>query len=751
MKKVLLVLAAVALFTSCGKTLSGGGGEVTGVRSVAFNEPAPYGMVLIKRGSFEMGPADKDSLWGINPETKGVSFDAFWMDETEVTNAKYRQFVYWVRDSIIRERLADPAYGGNDLFKITEDKYGEPVTPHLDWSRPIPWKRANEDEIRAIESVYTVNPVTGEKTLDPKQMVYRYEWYDYTSAALRKHNLDPAARVRNTDIQVDPDEVIMISKDTAYITEEGEIVNETITRRLSGPWDFLHTRIVNIYPDESCWVNDFNNAYNEPYMRMYFSHPGYDDYPVVGVSWEQATAFCVWRTNLFKESLNFPSGQALEPFRLPTEGEWEYAARTGKNENKYPWVVTIAKKEYSNLYARQVFVAIDFKFSSIAKYIDKVSIGQRGYCYIINSKGEIIYHPQQQILFSGLKKENTDEIFDLADGIHRKRNNIYNISSLASCNWKIVGVSFNDEITQAVKSQIIIGSAFAILFSLFISVLVYFILSRTVTRPVRRLVDSMQKFEKQAESFEYKADMSNVVEFKTLSSSFEHMVLMIQSLMEKVHNEEIVLRKTELKALQAQINPHFLYNTLDSIQWMCEQDNSKDAVKMVGALAKLFRISISHGNEFITISDELKHAESYLIIQSYRYKNQFTYSFDVDKSVLGYMCNKITIQPFIENAIYHGLDRMVDEGEIKIIVRRQGKDIVIIVKDNGLGMTQEQCRTILQKDRSDSKGIGVKNVNDRLKIYFGEEYGITIESELDVGTTVTIKIPKIEKGQEHEY
>ena len=115
------------------------------------------------------------------------------------------------------------------------------------------------------------------------------------------------------------------------------IINETITRPLSGPWDFLHTRIVNIYPDESCWVNDFNNAYNEPYMRMYFSHPGYDDYPVVGVSWEQATAFCVWRTNLFKESLNFPSGQALEPFRLPTEGEWEYAARTGKNENKYPW------------------------------------------------------------------------------------------------------------------------------------------------------------------------------------------------------------------------------------------------------------------------------------------------------------------------------------------------------------------------------------------------------------------------------
>ncbi len=420
-------------------------------------------------------------------------------------------------------------------------------------------------------------------------------------------------------------------------------------------------------------------------------------------------------------------------------------------ENKYPWVVTIAKKEYSNLFSQQVFVAIDFKFSSIAKYIDKLSIGQRGYCYIINSKGEIIYHPQQQMLFSGLKKENTNEISGFADGIHRKKDNIYNISSLTSCNWKIVGVSFNDEITQTVRNQVVIGSVFAILFSLLISIVIYFLLSRTVTRPVRRLVDSMQKFEKQAESFEYKADMSNVVEFQTLSASFEHMVLMIQSLVEKVHAEEIVLRKTELKALQAQINPHFLYNTLDSIQWMCEQENSKDAVKMVGALAKLFRISISHGNEFITINDELKHAESYLIIQSYRYKNQFTYSFDVDESVLGYMCNKITIQPFIENAIYHGLDRMVDEGEIKIIVERSGKDIVIKVKDNGLGMTEEQCKTILQKDRSDSKGIGVKNVNDRLKIYFGKEYGITIDSELDVGTTVTIKIPKIVKGQENEY
>ena len=286
-----------------------------------------------------MGAADSDSIWGFEAETKGVSFEAFWMDETEITNAKYRQFVYWVRDSIIRTRLADPEYGGNELFMITEDRYGDPVPPHLNWSRPIPWKRATEEELRAIESVNYTHPVTGEVGIDPKQMNYKYEWFDYAAEALRRNNLDPALRVRNTDFTVDPNEVIMISKDTAYIDEEGRIVNETITRQLSSPFDFLHTRIVNIYPDETSWINDFKNAYNDPYLRMYFILAGYDEYPVVGVSWEQAKAFCEWRTIILKNSLILPPGQTIEPFRLPTEGEWEYAARAGKSENKYPWSI----------------------------------------------------------------------------------------------------------------------------------------------------------------------------------------------------------------------------------------------------------------------------------------------------------------------------------------------------------------------------------------------------------------------------
>jgi len=339
MKNLLFLALSAILFIACGRSFSGDGGELTGVSAPNWSEPNPHGMVLIKRGSFVMGPAENDSLWGNYQNPKGVSIDAFWMDQTEITNAQYRQFVYWVRDSIIRERLFDPALGGNDLFKITEDRNGDPIEPPLlDWRRPIPSeRRANEDELNAIQSVNKKDPITGEIKLDPKQMVYRYSVFDAAGYALRRNRLDPADRVKNTDIVINPNEIVMISKDTAYINEDGLIISETITRPLSSIWDFLNTYIVNIYPDETVWVNDFNNAKNETYMRLYFNHPGYNDYPVVGVSWEQANAFCHWRTEFLKRSLDANFRNSIEPYRLPTEAEFEYAARSGKTENKYPW------------------------------------------------------------------------------------------------------------------------------------------------------------------------------------------------------------------------------------------------------------------------------------------------------------------------------------------------------------------------------------------------------------------------------
>ena len=311
------------------------GGEVTGVgNGRGFTEPTPYGMTMVNRGSLRMGIDSNDSLWGNVAPVKDISVDGFWMDETEVTNSKYRQFVMWVRDSILRTRLADPAYGGDETYLITEDQNHDPIPPRINWKKPLP-RKPNEDQQRAYESLYITNPVTGEKLIDASQLIYRYEIYDYTTAALRRNRIKPEERNLNTDITVNPDEVVMITKDTAYINDEGKIIRESINRPLSGPWDFLNTYIVNIYPDTTCWVNDFPNSDNEMYLRNYFSNPTYNDYPVVGVTWEQANAFCAWRTDFLLKGL---SGQAkyIQRYRLPSEAEWEYAAR-GKDGTEFPW------------------------------------------------------------------------------------------------------------------------------------------------------------------------------------------------------------------------------------------------------------------------------------------------------------------------------------------------------------------------------------------------------------------------------
>ena len=196
-----IALAALAAGCASGSR-SSAGGEVTGVGGTSWAEPTPYGMVLVNRGSMQVGPGEADSLWNLEADARGISVDGFWMDETEVTNSKYKQFVFWVRDSIIRERLADPAYGGNEEFKIEEDRDGNPVKPHLNWNKAIPWRNPNEDEARAIESLYKTNPITGVRELDPEQLNYRYEVYNHTEAAKRKNRMNPRRREYNTDLRI---------------------------------------------------------------------------------------------------------------------------------------------------------------------------------------------------------------------------------------------------------------------------------------------------------------------------------------------------------------------------------------------------------------------------------------------------------------------------------------------------------------------------------------------------------------------
>ena len=413
----------------------------------------------------------------------------------------------------------------------------------------------------------------------------------------------------------------------------------------------------------------------------------------------------------------------------------------------YPWVITMVSPSDTGL--NEKWVALDISCSNISEYINNVGIGRRGYCFLLDTDGNIVYHPQQQLIYSDLKTENITLISTLSDGSHVEGSVIYTVQTLDNLRWRVVGVSYADELIQdslREMGRILILAALLILAATFV---ISTALSRRLSRPLAGLARAMEQFEQDADSFSYQP-AGGTMEVRNLSRSFQHMVLRVQELMNTVRREEINLRKTELRALQAQINPHFLYNTLDSISWMCEQGKNAEAVLMVNALARLFRISIRRGHELIPIRDELQHAESYLQIQSQRYKNQFVYRFDVEEDCLDYLCNKITLQPIIENAIYHGINGLVDDGEIEVSVRSDGDDIVFTVSDNGSGMTEEQIAAIMRKEHSDRAGIGVKNVSDRLKIYFGEEYGIAIESVPDEGTSVHIRMPKVREEAQYE-
>lgn len=337
MKIVTSILTAGILLTSlsCSSSKMRQSGLDLGMsRLSTWQEPIPYGMIKVPRGAITMGTDSLDSIWGIPQQKRSISVETFLMDKNEVTNAQYREFVHYVRDSILRERLADPRYGGDDRYRITEDKYGEPIKPRLNWSIPLPKEPASEEAQRAINSLYYTNSITGERKLDARQMNYRYEVYDTRGASRMLHLLRQVERNKSWH---KPIELPQITKDTAYIARDGSIVRERITRTLSGEYDFLNTYIVGIYPDEEVWTKDWPRANNDAYSRRYFLHPAYDKYPVVGVTWEQANAYCAWRTMRYKEENRIPREQSIEPFRLPTEAEFEYAARAGNNKQLYPW------------------------------------------------------------------------------------------------------------------------------------------------------------------------------------------------------------------------------------------------------------------------------------------------------------------------------------------------------------------------------------------------------------------------------
>jgi gliding motility-associated lipoprotein GldK len=305
MKRILVLLAVIILY-SCSK----GNGELIGVQGrEEWYQPDPFGMLFIPMGSYNMGPSDQDVPYALTAQSRTVSVQAFYMDQTEISNNEYRQFVYHVRDSIARRILGNEV--DEELYLINVNEYDEELDPPvINWYAKLKYNDPKQPEIReALEPMY-YSPgerFRAERDIDVRKLNYTYYWIDFKRAALRT------------------------SRD-ALNGSEGERHAFSMDRS-----QFLMRDVINVYPDTLAWIHDFTYSFNEPMTQNYFWHPAYDDYPVVGVSWKQATAFCIWRTNLLNDYLIENGSVIVNDFRLPTESEWEYAARGGLDLSPYPW------------------------------------------------------------------------------------------------------------------------------------------------------------------------------------------------------------------------------------------------------------------------------------------------------------------------------------------------------------------------------------------------------------------------------
>ena len=417
---------------------------------------------------------------------------------------------------------------------------------------------------------------------------------------------------------------------------------------------------------------------------------------------------------------------------------------------RYYWVISLSRTVELTRNGTSMLgvLLVDMNYSSIEQLLEKANTDTSGeYVYLMAPDGEIIYHPKQNLIHMGLYQENNDRTAQYEDTTvkenFRGEKRLVTVKTISYTGWKLVSVvpmkSFSVGMT-GMRNLVVLLVALTVLAAVLLNQMV----SARISKPLRRLNDSVKEWESGNMNPDIYAGGSMEVEHlgKTLRST----VAQIQQLMDDIVVEQEEKRKSELDALQSQINPHFLYNTLDSIVWMITGERYDDAVFMITQLASLFRISLSKGKTVIRIEEEVKHAQNYMNIQKIRYKNSFEVDFQIDEDIRDGCIVKLVLQPLLENAIYYGMEFMDGEGEIHVRGYRKDDDIYLEVEDNGLGMPEEEAAELLngkERPHKHGSGVGLINVHSRLKLRFGEEYGLIIHSCPDEGMMIQIHIPYI--------
>ena len=390
-------------------------------------------------------------------------------------------------------------------------------------------------------------------------------------------------------------------------------------------------------------------------------------------------------------------------------------------------------------------ILIDLNLNKIAEIFESFYANGEGALCILNDQGQIVYPMNyDKVTPQLLEKLNSSAKDNFIARIDQEEYQVV-AATFEKADWKVLSITSTGKLKESMYDTLGIVIAAIVLVMVILGVALSRIL-KGVVNPILRLKGHIDLADEG--HLTERAEVLNHNETGALSKSFNKMLDRIENLMGEVVNEQEEKRKYELQALQAQINPHFLYNTLDSIIWMAEAKNS-DVVPMTEALAKLFRISLNKGNEFIRIEDEMEHVRNYLVIQSMRYTDKFTYHIEIKDEVRYCKTIKLIVQPIVENSIYHGIKKKRGKGRIDILAYREKEKLCIRIQDDGNGMNEETCRAILTKDskfeNSSGSGIGVKNVNERIQLYFGKEYGLRYTSVLGEGTTEELVLPVIEE------
>ena len=417
---------------------------------------------------------------------------------------------------------------------------------------------------------------------------------------------------------------------------------------------------------------------------------------------------------------------------------------------RYHWVISLSRavELTSNGNSTLGVLLVDMNYSSIEQLFNKANTDNSSeYVYLMDSDGEIIYHPKQKLIYTNLYEENNLEAVHYDDGSHQEifqgEKRLITVKTVSYTGWKIVSV-----VPMSAFNMGLYGTRMFVIMLMALSMLMIIIINQLVSariaKPLQRLNESVKEWE--AGNLNPTIYVGGSLEVEHLGKTLRSTVEQINQLMHDILYEQEEKRKSELDALQSQINPHFLYNTLDSIVWMIEGERYEDAVFMITQLASLFRISLSRGKTIISVEDEIKHAKNYMNIQKIRYKNSFAIDFSIEEEILHCCTVKLVVQPLLENAIYYGVEGMDGEGEIHVKGYRKEDDIYIEVSDNGLGMPQDMVEQLLTDNnrvRKHGSGVGVINVHNRIRLRFGKPYGLEIESMPDEGTTIRIHLPYI--------